>query len=261
MTALRTPLLVSAAVLLPLLVCAGCATDAGSAPPTSTPDEPLVAYECNGRAVDAARYDADARADELTGDAADALASVVDDLGANATPEDLRQWVVTAESPTSITVLRPYGAVDDSGADHDVRVFERIAAVSATGEEGWMLTSSSACALALDPAPLTPADVNLDPSALPTQDSTELALLVTERACNGGIDATGRVELISLEETEDAVIVHVAVQPSNEDMATCQSNPATPFTVDLESPLGDREIRDGALIVPRPLDALALFIE
>lgn len=249
------PLLVSV-VLLSLLVCAGCAAGPGSAPPTSTPDEPLVAYECNGRAVDAARYDADTRADELTGDAADAIASVVDDLGENVTPDDLSEWVVTAESPTSITVLRPYDAVDETGADHDVRIFEKISALPATGKTGWMLTSASSCALALDPAPLTPAEVDLDPSALPVPDATELALLVTERACNGGMDASGRVELITLEETEDAVIVHIAVQPSDDGVATCQSNPPTPFTVELESRLGDREIRDGALIVPRPLDVL-----
>lgn len=257
----RTPLLVSTAVLLPLLVCVGCAVDAGSAPPTSTTDDPMLAYECNGRPIDAARYDADMRADELTGDAAAALASVVDDLGAGATPKDLGEWVVTAESPTSITVLRPYDAVDDSGADHDVRIFEQLSALPATGEKGWMLTSSASCALAIDPTPLTPAEVNLDPSALPEQDATQLALLVTERACNSGKDATGRVELITLEETEDAVIVHIAVRTSDDGMATCQSNPPTPFTVELESPLGDREIHDGALIIPRPFEALGSFIE
>jgi len=261
MRARRAKLLVSVVMVLPLLVCAGCAGGAGSTPPTSTPDAALVSYECNGRSVDAAQYAAGVRADELTGDAADALASASDDLGANATPEDLSQWVVTTESPTSITLLRPYGAVGDTGADHEVVIFEQVSELPATGESGWMLTSSAACALALDPAPLTPADVNLDPSALPTQDATELALLVTERACNGGADATGRVELITLEETEDAVIVGIAVEPPGDGMATCQTNPPTPFTVELESPLGDREIRDGALVVPRPLDPLDSFIE
>ncbi|MGM7696528.1 hypothetical protein [Microbacterium sp. A84] len=262
MRAFRSQLLVSASVLLSLLACAGCAGDtAGSPPPTSAPDESAVAYECNGRPVDVARYDADVRADELTGDAAAALASVVDDLGTSVAPENLSEWVVTTESPTSITVLRPYDAIDDSGADHDVRVFENVGDLPATGEARWMLTSSASCALAIDPAPLTPAEVNLDRAALPVPDATELALLVTERACNSGMDAAGRVELIALEETEDAVIVQIAVRPDDDGAATCQSNPPTPFTVELDSPLGDREIMDGALIVPRLLDVLGSFGE
>lgn len=262
MRALHSPLLVSVSLLFSLLACAGCAVGTtGSAPPVEAAEEPAVDYECNGRPVDAAGYDADVRADELTGDAAVALASSVDDLGASVAPENLSEWMVTAESSTSITLLRPYEAVDDAGADHDVLVFELVRELPATGESGWMLTSSSSCALAIDPAPFTPAAVNLDPSALPTPDATQLALLVTERACNGGMDAAGRVELIALEETEDAVIVHVAVRPPSDGMATCQSNPPTPFTVKLEAPLGEREILDAALIVPRPLDVLQPFLE
>ncbi|GAA3665319.1 hypothetical protein [Microbacterium marinilacus] len=196
-------------------------------------------------------------ADSADDDTRAAILFVVDDLGDSARPADLGAWIVVESTSTRISLLRPYDEpVDGRGMgvmdDHDSRVFELLDALPSSGEAGWMVTRSGPCALSLDPAPLSPAIVQLDGSAPPDAGSPSLSLLVTEWACNSGRDAAGRVRLISLDETDDTVSIRVGVEP--EDGAqTCPSNPTTSFVVDLASPLGDREIVDGSLVTPRPL--------
>ncbi len=71
-------------------------------------------------------------------------------------------------------------------------------------------------------------------------------LQVTEMACNSGEDARGRIELVSVDQGEDAVTVTLGVRPRDPESATCQSNPATSFEVTLDAPLGDRALYDGS---------------
>lgn len=223
--------------------------DGAAASGTTAPAD-FVAYECNGRFVDPEIYNAGVRADHLPAEDAAGIAAGVDDLGDGGFLDDPSAWIIAARSGSSVTLLRPL----QSEGDYDIVIFDKMDEVPATGEPGWMLTSSASCTLALDPLPLTPAEVALDPAGGPASDSTRLALLVTERACNSGQDADGRVELVSLEETAEAVIVRVAVRPHDGDGAfTCQSNPPTPFSVELSEPLGDREVLDGSLVIPQPL--------
>lgn len=248
--------MVGAGVLLAMLL-AGCSattapTSAAEPQTTAASDSPpptdSVAYECNGRFIDPEIFNADARADQLPAEDAAGIAAGVDDFGDGGYLGDPSAWIIAARSGGSVTLLRPL----EVEGDYDVVIFDEMDEVPATGEPGWMLTSSASCTLALDPSPLTSAHVALDPSAEPVPDGTSVALLVTERACNSGQDAEGRVELVSLEETEEAVTVRVAVEPQ-EGAFTCQSNPPTPFTVELSEPLGDREVLDGSLVVPRPI--------
>lgn len=80
----------------------------------------------------------------------------------------------------------------------------------------------------------------LDPSSVPTPESTELHLVVTERQCASGISAEGRIEAtVSYTETEVAIAVIVN---SVGGYANCPGNPPTTFTVQLAEPLGDRAI-------------------
>jgi hypothetical protein len=78
--------------------------------------------------------------------------------------------------------------------------------------------------------------------------STSILLLVTERACNSGQTAEGRIRAL-VEPTDAAVIVTVAVVPRPGDH-TCQSNPPTPFVLDLPEPLGARALLDGGVEPP-----------
>ena len=245
---------------LVLAGCSGAPVPSSTAAPESTaaadsaPPADSVAYECNGRFVDPETYNADVRADQLPAEDAAGIAAGAADMGDDALLADPSAWIIAARSGSSVTLLRPL----EAEGDYDVVVYDEMDEVPATGEPGWMLTSSASCTLALDPAPLTSAVVALDPAAATDADSTQLALLVTERECNSGRDAEGRIELVSLQETADAVIVRIAVSPHTEDAAhTCQSNPPTPFTVELAEPLGDREVLDGSLVIPQLIPAQA----
>ncbi|MET0830537.1 MAG: hypothetical protein ABWY26_13500 [Microbacterium sp.] len=88
-------------------------------------------------------------------------------------------------------------------------------------------------------------------SVLPPPQSRDerIALLVSEHDCNSGQPATGRIELIELIETATTVELVIGGQPGTG--GTCQSNPPTPFTVELEQPLADRTILNAAVAPAR----------
>lgn len=102
------------------------------------------------------------------------------------------------------------------------------------------------------------AAVSLDPDRPAAADDTVVHLLVMEQACHGGEDAEGRVELVTLEETDTTVEISIGVRPdTSADAWTCQSNPATPFAIELAEPLGDREVVDVGVDPAQPLEARA----
>jgi hypothetical protein len=96
-----------------------------------------------------------------------------------------------------------------------------------------------------DKPPAGDAIVALDPDNPPDPGSSEVHLLVTEVACAGGRPADGRVTLERLVEHEDRVELVIGVEAPEGDQ-TCPSNPPTPFTVELDEPLGDRILLDVA---------------
>ncbi len=75
--------------------------------------------------------------------------------------------------------------------------------------------------------------------------STAIALDVIERACASATPADGRIVVRGLSYRQDAVVVTLGVIPlpgAND----CPGNPVTPFTLELDEPLGDRQLLDGA---------------
>ncbi|MGI5191578.1 hypothetical protein ACQEVI_25790 [Promicromonospora sp. CA-289599] len=93
----------------------------------------------------------------------------------------------------------------------------------------------------------------LDPDNLPDPESSQVHLLVTEVACAGGKAADGRVTLERLVEHEDRVELVVGVEAPPGEGQTCPSNPPTPFTVELDEPLGARTLVDVAVYPEREL--------
>ncbi|AXV05791.1 hypothetical protein DVS28_a1090 [Euzebya pacifica] len=71
--------------------------------------------------------------------------------------------------------------------------------------------------------------------------------------CNSGQDAAGRIEVHQQATTEEAVEIMVAVRP-REGVQTCSSNPATPYTLTLDDPIGQRRVLDTSLCPLRPLE-------
>ena len=126
---------------------------------------------------------------------------------------------------------------------------------SATGDgflctPGWPVDKSDTCALTVDLGDLTIPEVEFQ--LPPDPMSPELHLLVTEETCNSGQDAAGRIEVVSIDETDVSVSLVLGVRPRDGGQ-TCPSNPATPFTVTLSEPLGERAVLDASLADPRPL--------
>ena len=84
--------------------------------------------------------------------------------------------------------------------------------------------------------------IGFDPViGVPEQSATELALLVSERACASGREMGDRLLGPEVVETADEVFVAFAVtiQLTVQD---CPGNPATSVVVELDSPVGDRTV-------------------
>lgn len=88
------------------------------------------------------------------------------------------------------------------------------------------------------------------PTDLVAAETSQLDIEVRERACASGESAEGRILDPVIRSDEHTVVVSVFVRPLDGDQ-TCPSNPATPFTLDLDEPLGDRELLDGGVYPPR----------
>ncbi len=246
---MRGPVLGVVVALGAAVALAGCAGSSPAVAPSPTAG-PVSTLDCAGTAVPASALD-DRRpgteVDGILGAAVDDARAPLTDLG------DLAEWFVAEESTDRLTVLRALDAPDDLGAG-DVRT-HRVLTVErgldpSLPDTAWMLTRSGTCALvvALDGAGT--ASVTLDAGRAGDPASTTLRLLVTERACNSGADAEGRVRLVRLVETTTTVEVVLAVDPRGGGQ-TCPSNPPTPYGVDLAVPLGDRIVLDASVVPAR----------
>lgn len=250
--------------LLLLSGCAAAATDStalstappasptSTAPPSPTPDVLL----CQGNKVPLQSLENPRPASELTPDAAPALdGRYVSDINP-------LEWLIAEESSDRVMLMNKLAVARDDGHG-DIREYEYIVISTESmpakpGESEWAVVEASTCSPSLDLGELGAAAVSLDPSLPPTPESDRLALLVSEFDCNSGQDAGGRVEVVELAETGSTVELVIGVRASGAQMATCQENPATPFTVDLERPLGNRVILNASVVPAREITFSAL---
>lgn len=103
------------------------------------------------------------------------------------------------------------------------------------------------------PDGLNQVEINLDPDNLPTPELTDIALLVTERACASGQPMGDRLlEPQIIEEADRVVLVFAAaINPGGAD---CPGNPSTSVIVTLADPLGSRELVDGGVFPAAPIE-------
>src|SRR4051812_46071140 len=101
-----------------------------------------------------------------------------------------------------------------------------------------------------------PATWALDPAfPTPAADTSELHILVWERACSGGSLATGRMSNPLVEYTGADVTITVRVRPLTVgpgQARSCPGPPGTPMSLRLSEPLGQRTLLDGGLVPPGP---------
>jgi hypothetical protein len=228
-----------------VLLLSGCASGGGTiaAPQLDRPD----GYLCDGVSVSR-----DAVEDRVPlsamGDAARAAITIAtwDDRASMGIGADEGWYAVTA-TEDRIALLRDVPADGDPSAPgatagHEVAELFRVDD-RADMPAGWYAARRSMCTLTADLGELTVPDIAL---ASPSEPGCrDVRLLVTERGCASGMDAEGRIEVVSLEETEDAVRVELGVRPraGGQD---CPGHPATPFTLALAEPLRDRAVIDAA---------------
>jgi hypothetical protein len=150
-------------------------------------------------------------------------------------------WIEVSRTDASVIYLAPDPAVEGSFA---------FVSVGRDGD-AWAVDGWGGCPLQPDVGPdlgiasfRVAPDVELDP------ETSEIAVLVTELACNSGEDARGRITVAAIDEDNDSVTVTLAVRPRGGGQE-CPSNPETPFVLELSAPLGDRALLDGSSVPPR----------
>jgi hypothetical protein len=92
-----------------------------------------------------------------------------------------------------------------------------------------------------------PATWQVDPSFVPQADSTQIPILVFERACSSGTPTTGRMQ-VDIAYTPTAVTIGIDVTPLGGDQ-DCVLVP-TSYVVELDEPLGGRQLVDANAAVP-----------
>jgi len=221
-----------------------------SARPAASPS-----YLCGEQHVDPHVYARGGGLDDLTAERRRAVETAITADGTGASPDADAAWIVVEQSDSVVALLRPLGGlIHDGGGllDHELSVARRVPA------DGLWVAERSTCGLRRDADPLAHADVRVSPDALTpaARAASELELLVTERSCNSGEDAEGRVEVVTLEERADEIVVWIAVRP-RDGVLLCPGNPLTRFVVALDAPVGDRDIVDGSMVLRHEVAAYA----
>lgn len=237
-----------AALVVSLAACGDGATESQTA---TAPDD-VQQVECGRSSFDFFSLSDAPSASSLP----EGPAGAVDDAGAPAF-DPSQDWKIVLQSDERVDLIRelehPLGHGQGDIRTHESRTLERITGASNVPDGTGLLTSAGPCTPRLvSYGELGAADLTL--THLPSPTATSIELLVHERACASGASAEGRIELVALTETAEQVQLRVGVRPREGDQ-DCQSNPPTPFAVELNSPLGDREVVDASVVPPRPLTA------
>ena len=91
---------------------------------------------------------------------------------------------------------------------------------------------------------LNTVEWRVDPDESPSPDSVSIRLVLNERECVSGQEIGDRLVGPEIVYTEGQVLVSFAAEPPPGDAFNCQGNPETPFALELDEPLGDRELID-----------------
>ncbi|MET4622853.1 hypothetical protein ABIE18_004332 [Arthrobacter sp. 2762] len=249
-------IVVSAAMMSLETGCASPGQSAGS--PVESADIPVSVSKpdvvlCQGNKVPVQALENPRPASELGTETAPAL------QGRGVSAFDPVTWLIAQESSDRVMLMNKLAVPQDHGygdiRDHVYIVISTNSMASEPGKPVWAVVESSTCTPTLDLGELRAGAVTLDPSLPPTPESDRVALLVTEFDCNSGQNAEGRVDVVKLTETESTVEIVLGVRPAGAQWATCQGNPATPFTVDLQRPLGARTVMNAAVVPVKEITA------
>jgi hypothetical protein len=201
-----------------------------------------VNVTCGGPAFPASVLSEAGNAEAGTGPEADALRALLQrPEAADLLPST--GWRLAAHTGDTVVYIADVPARADEPAFADVTL-ELV-------DGAWGMFGFGQCRPVADVGPgLGLAEFRVAGHERLTPETTELDVLVTERACNSGQDARGRIVEPAIILSADAITVVFGVIPRGGDQ-TCPSNPETPARLVLPEPLGDRMLLDGSSVPPR----------
>lgn len=207
----------------------------------TVPDAGLM-YTCGGVPFDPeAVFSQTTPAETKEGDVYDALRHhIAEGTGFGEYPDG--PWYELGEVGERTEFLARYDDAPPEGAIGVVMQLEQAAG-------GWEWAGAGGCRPMAHQAPFGPATWALD-GADPAPPDTTFTAHVTEVACASGQSSEGRVQEPVVTYLEDVIIVTFFVEPL-EGVQDCPGNPPTPVEVQLEEPVGDRQLLDGGVWPPR----------
>lgn len=216
--------------------------------PEATSESAEASLTCGGRTFLATGLDAPMGAEEASGPEFDALRASLAKFGSEFPGSSTWSWRLAGSDATGAIFL---ALSDDPGSPGWVSIEVEA------GATGWHPLNMGYCEpVVVLSAEVGPASWALDPAfAPPTADTTELHILVWERACSSGSPATGRMSAPVIEYTPETVTITIGVRPLQVAPGTgltCPMPPGTPAIVRLPEPLGERALLDGGQVPPVP---------
>ncbi len=167
--------------------------------------------------------------------------SAFDQLLASQGGENLahRDWFIAEEDSDGFIL---FGSPKDSNYPYGQIVFE---------SKGNKLepVKWGSCNLQIELDGYGPAETQLDPSYGLSPDSSELGILMTERACANGGALNGRDVINKVVETEDSVLI-VSMIETSQGFSSCPGNQPVSWLVPLDAPIGDRTVFDAGNLPP-----------
>lgn len=157
------------------------------------------------------------------------------------------RWSVVEETGTALLLFARPETVAVGEPQYGYAEFAEV-------DGAWRARGWGGCRIEVTAPGYGVATFVLDPEYPPDSSAQVLHVLATERECASGQAPVGREALSIAVETSDRIEITILVEAPTGDQA-CPSNPAFPLMVELNEPLGDRQIWDAAL---RPMEQRTL---
>ncbi len=216
--------------------------------PNPTSGSADASLTCDGRTFPAAGLNAPTGTEKASGPEFDALRATITKFAGAFPGSSDWTWRLAGRDDTGAIFLAQADALGSAGW---------VSIEVAMDASGWKRQNMGQC----DPhvvlsAEFGPATWALDPAfPTPAADTSELHILVWERACSGGSPATGRISAPVVQYARAAVTITIGVRPLQVDPGTaltCPMPPGTPAILRLSESLGQRTLLDGGVVPPAP---------
>jgi hypothetical protein len=213
--------------------------------PQVQPADGPATYDCEGKKIALAALSSLRPATELTGSARAALESAIGPGAA-----DLPSWSVLEATPEEVGLIRRASRRELPG-QRDSYELVGISRGSGPGAEahGWTAGPGSRCVLTRVLRGGEPVVTELDPAADPAPASASLQLVVRGQSCPAGRSKPPGVQPVELSWTDTRLELVVGARRTG----SCGWTAPAPLRIDLDRPLGAREIYDAGSYPPRRL--------